>query len=258
MIIAEAQMKVACTISGASVLGRMWRSMIFGTRVPAATPPRHRAARARLSTTPRTSRATRGTSAMVIAMMTFCTEPRVSAISAIASRIAGDRHQPVHHPHDDRIEPAHEARDQADRKPQHRARRRATAKPTTQRDARAVDHARVDVAAQHVGAEPVSPPTARAAADRRQRGGIDGAEPGREDRHEHHEAEQDAADRRWSDGGGSKRQRPAARVGGGSTSGSAGAAAMLVCGAQADQGRIRRLNSGSSGRTGCRSDRRPG
>jgi hypothetical protein len=36
VIIAEAQMKVACTISGASVLGRMWRQMIFGMRVPEA------------------------------------------------------------------------------------------------------------------------------------------------------------------------------------------------------------------------------
>ena len=36
MIIAEAQMKVAFTISGASVFGRMCRKMITGTRVPEA------------------------------------------------------------------------------------------------------------------------------------------------------------------------------------------------------------------------------
>jgi ABC-type dipeptide/oligopeptide/nickel transport system ATPase component len=35
-IMAEAQMKVACTISGASVLGRMCFQMMTGTRVPEA------------------------------------------------------------------------------------------------------------------------------------------------------------------------------------------------------------------------------
>ena len=33
--IAEAQMKVPCTMSGATVFGRMWRTMSAGTRVPA-------------------------------------------------------------------------------------------------------------------------------------------------------------------------------------------------------------------------------
>src|SRR5689334_12973134 len=37
VIIAAAQMNVACTISGASVLGRMCFQMITGTRVPEAT-----------------------------------------------------------------------------------------------------------------------------------------------------------------------------------------------------------------------------
>ena len=35
-IMAEAQMKVACTISGASVLGRMCFQMMTGMRVPEA------------------------------------------------------------------------------------------------------------------------------------------------------------------------------------------------------------------------------
>ena len=34
---AEAAMKVACTISGANRLGRMWRNRMAGTRVPDAT-----------------------------------------------------------------------------------------------------------------------------------------------------------------------------------------------------------------------------
>jgi hypothetical protein len=38
---------------------------------------------------PRTRRETRGISAMVMARMTFCTEPRVRAISAMASRMGG-------------------------------------------------------------------------------------------------------------------------------------------------------------------------
>ena len=36
VIIAEAQINVACTVSGARVLGRMCRKMIIGTRVPDA------------------------------------------------------------------------------------------------------------------------------------------------------------------------------------------------------------------------------
>ena len=35
-IMADAQMKVACTISGANVFGRMCFQMITGTRVPEA------------------------------------------------------------------------------------------------------------------------------------------------------------------------------------------------------------------------------
>ena len=37
VIIADAQMNVACTMMGASVFGRMCFQMIFGTRVPDAT-----------------------------------------------------------------------------------------------------------------------------------------------------------------------------------------------------------------------------
>jgi hypothetical protein len=37
MIMALAHTKVACTVIGAIVLGRMWRRMIIGPLVPAAT-----------------------------------------------------------------------------------------------------------------------------------------------------------------------------------------------------------------------------
>ena len=37
VIMALAQMYVACTLSGAIVFGRMWRMMIIGVRVPEAT-----------------------------------------------------------------------------------------------------------------------------------------------------------------------------------------------------------------------------
>ena len=36
VIIADAQIYVACTVIGAKVLGRMCRQMIIGTRVPEA------------------------------------------------------------------------------------------------------------------------------------------------------------------------------------------------------------------------------
>ena len=63
--------------------------MIIGTRVPDATAASTYGCSRRLSTTPRISRETRGNSPMLTAMMTFCTDAPHSAISAIASRIAG-------------------------------------------------------------------------------------------------------------------------------------------------------------------------
>ena len=82
-------MKVACTVIGASVLGRMCFQMIFGTRVPAATAASTYGCSRSDSTTPRTRRETRGTSVMVMAIITLPTLPRVSAISAMASRMPG-------------------------------------------------------------------------------------------------------------------------------------------------------------------------
>ena len=58
-------------------------------RVPVARAASTNGCSRRLSPRLRTSRLTRGTSAMVIARMTFWMLARVSAISAIASRIGG-------------------------------------------------------------------------------------------------------------------------------------------------------------------------
>ena len=91
---------------------------------------------------------------MVMARMTLPTLPRVSAISAIASRIGGIDISPsitrMTMPSAQRTKP--ETRPIAS--PIAEA-RRATEKPTVERHPRAVDHAGVDVAAEHVGAEPV-------------------------------------------------------------------------------------------------------
>ena len=70
-----------------------------------------------------------------------------------------DRHQPVHHAHHDRVEPAHVAGDEPDRQADDRREQR-DGDADDERHARAVDDAAVDVAAEHVGAEPVLAPTA--------------------------------------------------------------------------------------------------
>ena len=71
VIIAEAQMNVACTISGASVFGRICFQMMTGTRVPEAMAASTYGCSRNDSTTPRTRRQTRGDSVMLIAMITF-------------------------------------------------------------------------------------------------------------------------------------------------------------------------------------------
>src|SRR5271166_801554 len=89
VIMADAQMNVACTISGAKVLGRMCFQMMAGTLVPQAIAASTYGCSRSDSTTLRTRRDTRGNSAMLMATMTFWTEARVSAISAMASRMGG-------------------------------------------------------------------------------------------------------------------------------------------------------------------------
>src|SRR5262245_14039467 len=88
-IIALAQIYVACTSIGASELGRMWRRITIGVRVPDADAASTWGCARTDGTRLRTSRETRGTSAMVMATMALPTLARVSAISATASRIGG-------------------------------------------------------------------------------------------------------------------------------------------------------------------------
>ena len=78
-----------CTISGATVFGRMWRISVRGRPVPEAIAASTKGCSRSVSTTLRTSRTTRGTSAMVMATITFSMLALVSAISAIASSTGG-------------------------------------------------------------------------------------------------------------------------------------------------------------------------
>src|SRR5260370_641219 len=94
----------------------------------------------------------------------------------------GDRHQPVHDPHDDRIDPAGEPGDDPDQEAEPGA-ERGDADPDDQRHAGAVDRPAVDVAAQHVGAEPIGGRGPFQPDDRRRGLPCDGAEKGREHRH---------------------------------------------------------------------------
>ena len=63
--------------------------MIIGVRVPDAIAASTYGCSRKDSTTPRTRRETRGISAMVMAVITLPTLPRVSAMSAIARRMGG-------------------------------------------------------------------------------------------------------------------------------------------------------------------------
>src|SRR5215469_1260385 len=86
VIMAE-ELKVALTIRGANVFGRICLQMIIGERVPDATAASTNGWSRRLRTTPRISRETRGKSATLMAMITFPTEARVRAMRAMASRM---------------------------------------------------------------------------------------------------------------------------------------------------------------------------
>ena len=76
-------------MSGATVLGVMCRSSTRQMPAPMARDASTKACSLRVSTRARTRRTTRGTSGMVRAMMTFCTLAFISAIRAMASRMAG-------------------------------------------------------------------------------------------------------------------------------------------------------------------------
>ena len=100
---------------------------------------------------------------MVMARMTLPTLPRVNAISAMASRIGGIDISPsmirMTMPSAQRTKP--ETRPMAS--PVERGQQRHR-EADGERDPRAVEHARIDVAAEHVGAEPVVARKARACA----------------------------------------------------------------------------------------------
>ena len=66
----------------------------------------------------------------------------------------GDCHKAIDDPHDDRIEPSNEARSDADENAKERC-NQGDRGPHDQRRTRAIDDARIDVAAKTVGAEPI-------------------------------------------------------------------------------------------------------
>ena len=88
-----------------------------------------------------------------MAMMTVNKVAPDSEIRAIASRIAGDRHQSIHDPHDDGIQPAQIARYQACHQPEHDSNNRH-GKADHQRDASAINDTRQHVSTEVIGAEP--------------------------------------------------------------------------------------------------------
>src|SRR4051812_11778373 len=128
-MMAEAQIYVACTMSGGTVFGRMWRSRMRHTGVPTACAASTNGCSRSVSTTLRTSRVTLGTSAMVMARITLPMLARVSAISAIASSTGGIAIRPSMM----RISTASTRRAKPETRPMARPAvvlRNATAKPT--------------------------------------------------------------------------------------------------------------------------------
>ena len=87
-----------------------------------------------------------------MAMITVNTPARNSDTMRDREQDGRDRHQPVHDAHDDGVEPAEVAGEQADEQADGDADQRHR-DADQERDARAVDHAAVDVAAEAVGAE---------------------------------------------------------------------------------------------------------
>ena len=107
-----------------------------------------------MSTTLRTSRTTRGTSGTVMATITVQMLARVSEMRANREKNGGDRHEPIHDPHDECVEDADEAGDESERQTDAGGERRHD-EADDERHPRAVDRAGKDVAAEMVRAEPV-------------------------------------------------------------------------------------------------------
>src|SRR5216683_143462 len=106
-----------------------------------------------------------------------------------------DRHQPVHDAHEDGVGEADETGEEAEGDAD-RGTEQGDRDSDDQRDPRAIDDPAIDVAAEHVGAEPIAARRRAQPANRRQRLRIDGAEPGREDRHQDEQREEDGAGHR--------------------------------------------------------------
>ena len=79
--------------------------MIFQVGVPSEIAASTYGSSRIVSTSERTSRVTRGISGIAIATTTVSRLPRHIATSAIAIRIAGNRHHAVHHAHQRAVEP---------------------------------------------------------------------------------------------------------------------------------------------------------
>ena len=136
------------------MLGRMWRLSRRKNPVPLATAASTKGRSRSVRTTPRTSRVTRGTSATVMAKTTLPRLALVSAMSAIASSTEGIAMSPSI----TRMTMASATRLSPVTSPMARPTDRAQegdAEADDERDARAEDRAAVEIASQHVGAEPV-------------------------------------------------------------------------------------------------------
>ena len=93
-MMASAKMNVACTITGAKVLGAMWRSMILQVGVPMAFAASTNCCSRRDKTAPRTTRTMRGVSTTHITRITLKTLAPSTAISASASSSEGNAINP--------------------------------------------------------------------------------------------------------------------------------------------------------------------
>ena len=153
--IAVPQLYVACTASGASVDGRMWRNMTRGSVQPVATAASTKGHSRMDRTSDRTTRLTRGVCVTTAAAMTLPTLAPEKITRAIAEQHGRDRHQRVHDPHDRDVQAPDGARQEPDDEPEQRGdgRHRDT---DHEGDPPAVERAAEQIPADGVAAEEVS------------------------------------------------------------------------------------------------------
>jgi hypothetical protein len=84
---------------------------------------------------------------------TVNSDARHSATSVIANRIPGNSHQPIHDPHDDAVEPARCAGNEADEHTEQQT-QQSNSCADNERHASAIQNAAVDIAAKAVGSHP--------------------------------------------------------------------------------------------------------